>query len=263
MSAPTMFEHTLISISLGQDGEEMGRGQVLAERTRNPHLAVNPMVDHEGGYTGRFALTHVPTGRAVTVSEEPHRLRAIAEGLADLDWDHQGVEELTTAGTLAAASLILNRIGAHEPSGVEVPHADNWGGKDAGIPRQTVPFITWNVEVVQEALRRTMGIGEDAVPLTEPGSVTAEKPHGVANPVWTLWLSRQIESFGVVYLLLVLHRVAPRTAESAVAWLADQWETGESIGEFTADWWQHIQAGTLDDLDIPALSPPLGNLFTA
>ena len=85
--------------------------------------------------------------------------------------------------------------------------------------------------------------------------VSMDLPDGKPNPTWMALLTRQADTFGIVYLLAAIRRVAPETADHAAAWLAGQWAAGDSLGEWVWQWRHELQQG--EPLHLPAVpSPP-------
>lgn len=54
---------------------------------------------------------------------------------------------------------------------------------------------------------------------------------------------RQVDLFGTCYMLAALRHVDPVRADRAAAFLADQWEGGDSLGEWVYQWRQELAGG--------------------
>jgi hypothetical protein len=56
-------------------------------------------------------------------------------------------------------------------------------------------------------------------------------------------ISRQVDLFGAIYLLACVRHLAPEQADSAAAALADEWDAGDSLGEWIYQWREELDAG--------------------
>lgn len=56
-------------------------------------------------------------------------------------------------------------------------------------------------------------------------------------------ISRQVEVFGMTYLLAVLRQQSPEVADAAAEFLAGQWESGDSLGEWMYQWREELAGG--------------------
>jgi hypothetical protein len=260
-------------ITIGVQQDDSGRWvdtrkiQVLGEATANPALGIAPLLDRREQLTGLFSLTHIPTGLAVVQRAHPRDLRAMAALLADLPWaDVHTTDEVKAHPTLtpdAIRILKAHRAGAEDDTD-ERPRANSWSADDdGGIPRATRELTVWNLANFQDSWDRMYGSDpEKRVELAIPGTVTEEKPHGESNPWWHFHLIRSVDSFAISYLLLMIQRLDPEQANLASAWLADQWDGGDSLGEWCWHWAQDLAAGKdVAELDVPGAPAPFGDLF--
>jgi hypothetical protein len=227
---------------------------VYGEPTANEHLVITPL-SHDGELTGGFALTHAPTGLAL-LSGGPAMLREVSQRLAHFDWRGVTADNFRESDIAREARKVIQELQFTDPSAVELPAHDTWGpdGKGRGLKRAAVPSALDILADFQKANQKTFG--EDAVPptLTDPGSPTGTK----LNPEWSFWIFRKVQNYGLAYLLLVLHQIDHEVADSAAAFLADSWESGDSIEEWAWEWHQALVKGETPDL--PGI-PHLGELF--
>lgn len=237
-----------------------GPAQVYAERTTNAWLFITPGTS-DGRYGMHFSITHGPTGLALIWDSSPDKLRAYADKLAHLDWASFTTKEQFASDELKPlrdeARQLLRDSSWTDPSAVELPAHDHRGnGKDMTIARAAVPQAIQALEALQKGYERLHGDGDEGVPLDIPDP---DSERGVkANPEWMFWCIRNGLEFTVAYLLLVLHRVDPPAADSAAAWLADQYEWGDGMGEHAWDWHQALIKG--QPLDLPGV-PHFGALL--
>lgn len=231
------------------------RGEIrvthYGETTPVPELFITPNMTWDGHFAYGHVLVHGPTGRCVTSGGDLDRLRAIACDLAEFDWS-----DVTDPTLLQGAVEVLRKHQFTDPSAAELPAHDAWGpdGKGEGLKRAAVPMATDILADLQKALSKTGG--EDAVPLDvpDPDSPKGTKP----NIEWTFWVFRMVHDFGLAYLLLILNALDAEAADSAAAWLADQWASGESLGEWAWEWHQALRTG--GDIELPGV-PVVGELL--
>lgn len=236
--------------------------KVYAEPTAAQHLFIAPGTTAAGGYAMHYSLTHGPTGLALIWDASPDKLRAYAEKLAHLDWSFTTKEQFASdelAPLRTEAKTLLRDSSWTDPSAVDLPAHDGWGpdGKGQGLPRAAIPAAQRSLEELQNGFARLHG-DDDAkrIPMDIPD---AGSPRGVKpNPEFLHWIIRNVQEFGIAYLLLVLHRVDPQAGDSAAAWLADQWEAGDSLGEWAWEWHQALIKG--EQLEVPGV-PHLGPLL--
>lgn len=240
MSATSLPEFRFITMRL-RGGRTV---EVHAEPTSNEHLAITPNLD-ENGYTGGFALTHVPSGRWLCAGG-PEELREIAAKVAHLDWSSADTETLVAeVGEQTRAAIRAVRF--TDPPGTEVPAHNAWGpgGKGKGLKRLALPMLADFLADFQYAWNRQWGRNGAApeVPFYLPGSETPEKPRGVPNPEHHYLTVRLVQDYGLAYLLAALHRIDPEVADSAAAALADAWDSGDSLGEWAYQWATELAEG--------------------
>lgn len=257
MAVPTasVVQVPVAAAYIDRDGE-MRKRTVYGEPTTSPHLMIIPLLDH-GRFTGGYALTHAPTGLALS-SGRPDELREMASNLTDLDWADVTAENFPNSEIAVVAARVIRECRFTAPDAVELPAHDAWGpdGKGKGLARAALPMARACLEDLQLSLDKTGG--ENAVPLDlpDPDSQRGVRP----NPEWTFWVVRMVHNFGLAYLLLVLRRVDPQVADSASAFLADCWEAGDSTGEWAWEWHQSLLKNA--EPELPGV-PTLGELFTA
>lgn len=233
-----------------------GRGvTVTAERTECPHLVIAPIVTQEGRLTEYLQLIHAPTGYAVprgllfTMDD----LRRLASSVAHLDWDFsdpKGSPSETAKGFIEARKTLEFAEGKE----IFTDYPTNWGKGEDSIPGDADSLVRWLLDGWQALY--------DHLHKDHPNKVPMNLPDGKPNPEWTWRTIRQVDVFGIAYLLASLRRVAPDTANHAAAFLAQQWASGDSIGEWVWQWRHEIENG--EPLHLPAVpspSPQPGELF--
>lgn len=63
------------------------------------------------------------------------------------------------------------------------------------------------------------------------------------GPERDLIIARQVELFGVVYLLAALRQLDPERADRAACFLAEQWDAGDSLDEWIYQWREELESG--------------------
>src|ERR1051326_6585984 len=87
-----------------------------------------------------------------------------------------------------------------------------------------------------------------------PRKISMNGPDGKPNWEWIAGSIRQVDVFGMAYLLAALRRVAPDVADHATAFLAEQGAVGDSIGELVCQWQDELRKG--EPLRLPAVPSP-------
>lgn len=214
---------------------------VQGEPTAVPELFITPTRRRTGAYSGMFTLTHAPTGRSVT-SGQPSRLRQIAEKLVGSDWSFTDADSIPPA-TKAAALQEIRSADMTEPDSVELPAHPSWTSEGEGIKRAALPLAADMLAAFQWSWNKTMG--STSIPAWLPAE---GNDRGVRNPEWDYHLHRQVDTYGLAYLLLALHRTDPEVADSAAADLADAWEAGDSLGEWAYEWAAALGRGEVPEV---------------
>lgn len=108
------------------------------------------------------------------------------------------------------------------------------------IPRDATPLLAMLLTDFQKLW--------DAMWAEDKPEIGSEQRH--------MMLNRQVELFGQAYLLGVLRAANPKLADEAAEFLAEQWDAGDSLGEWMYVWQQQLAAGQPLDLgiDIPEVS---------
>lgn len=264
--APEQILVSVVTARTGDDFTTAARQVVLGRRTGNDLLAVTPTVRVDGTYSNRWAVTHIPTGLAVTVVSGPDRAHEVASTVADLDWSTITSPDTITEEFRQDVAARFARLRRVDPlaDDYEPTAADRWADARDGapIPRGALALAAWSFENVAEGHARTLDPKhEHHVPSHVPGTETDDKPRGDPNPLWTMWLIRNCDLFAIGYLLLVLRRIDPEAAEKAAAFVAGQWEAGDGIGEWPWDLARAIDTGDVDRMDLPAAPPAPGPLL--
>lgn len=225
--------------------------QVTGETTPTEYLVITPGFS-EGKFSDLHWLVHAPTGLQLTRGF-PDKLREIAARLSHLDWENVTTNDFPQA---KQAARVIKEAQFTDPTAVELPAHDAWGpdGRGQGLQRAAIPMAEAFLADLHHNSQKLSG--DNAVPLDVPDP---ESPGGTrVNPMWTFSVSRKVQDFGLVYLLLVLNRVDPEVADSAAGFLADAWHTGDAVDEWAWEWQQALAKG-----EVPVLRgvPELGELF--
>lgn len=246
-----------VRIACWTDDGTLERVTVHGEPTVSEHLVITPTVSRDGELDGTFRLTHAPTGLAIT-SDTPESLQGLARRLAHLNWGDVTRENFPGSDMADEAAEVIRGWRLTSPLSIELPAHDAWGpeGKGHGLKRAAVPMAADMLVDARLAVEKIHG--EKAVPMDVPDP---ERPGDVrANPEWMYWVTRRAQDCGLAYLLLALHQVDSRVADSAAAFLADSWELGDGIEEWVHEWHQSILKG--EQPHVPGV-PQFGEMFTS
>ncbi|MEU2043620.1 hypothetical protein [Nocardia niwae] len=203
-----------------------------------PHFAIVPVITtHDDGTLGFAdhgqALTHIPTGLAVTFDGliDQRRYAAVLEELP-IDW--AGLTQLTNEQRTRIREAHLSMW--TEPSdGLPWP---KWAG-DESTPALSLIVHQLDDELDNDKHRRQM---RDAL----EKQVAAHDPELGRTVHGHLLMSRVVEtvnSYAVVYLLAVLIRIDPAAADRAARHLAMSLEHSDNVGEWLYQWRQEIAVG--------------------
>lgn len=229
---------------------------VTAEKTACPHLVIAPGITRDG-LTGQLALVHVGTGRSLPppLMGDKADLHAITEKVADLPWDFTDVDAITADDEPAKQlreqlrdEYYAARRAVKFADGERILQAypDGWQDDPQRIPGTADAMVKWLLDAYQATDDRIMGDG--------PGKIPLDLPDGTPNPAWTNAVMRKVDLFGMAYLLAALRRVVPEVADHATAFLAAQWDGGDSLGEWVWEWRQQVEKG--EPLRLPAVPSP-------
>lgn len=227
---------TVTIVTSAHTGEQR-RMTVLGEPTAVGQLVITPVPSRDGGYEGGFCLTHVPTGRLVCRAQL-YELRHIAELVAHIDWSFTDPQHFVTSPDGQAVAKLIRAAQLTDPPGEFSPPAhDGWGaaGKGNGLKRRALPMIRDFLADYQHSCER-ISYPDGDVPSYVPDPDNPDHPRGKPNPEWHHHIIRQVNDYGLAYLLGALHRIDPEVADSAAAALADAWDAGDSMGEWAWQW---------------------------
>lgn len=218
---------------------------VTGERTECPFLAITPAFTKDG-VSDALVLTHVPSGRRLPVLPlEKARLRKLAAAVAHLDWDFTelaGFTAETRDGFLAAR----RKIESGEGEEIFAEYPKGWG-RDGEIPGDAASMVRWLLDGWQ-ATHDHMHSKD------HPNKIPMDGPDGKPNWEWIAGSLRQVDLFGLAYVLAALQRVNPTVADHVTAFLAEQWAAGDSLGEWVWQWRHEIEEGR--PLKLPAVPSP-------
>lgn len=259
MIAATAFTPVPVNLGVNTDSGARRWVELPGEATAVPQLFITPRVgflpDHEGaiGYGSGYMLVHSPTGYPLLRGLGTGELRELAEKLTVIDWDWSDIDAFKASGDFKQAGLIIRDHQLTQPSSAEHPAYDSWGDngkgtvKGKGLKRAAVPMALDVLADLQRCHNRLFGDGEDRLHPDAPDGKGGTQP----SPEWSFAVIQKVQDFGLAYLLLALHTIDPKVADSAAAMLADLWESGDSIGEWGWEWHERLLKG--EPLDLPGV----------
>ncbi len=222
----------LTTITLRQvDGHEVS---VTAEATASPHFAIAPEIgigpDGDQLLTGRLNLCHIPSGTVVVREQSGLDFHAVIPILQRYgDWSSK-----PDFAPEQVADLRRELFAVVAQQNEEWPWP-KWAG-DA-----STPALSLLASQLDEALN---------------GDQRREARRAIASHIADSELARKVESefawaaaesttgtYGVIYLLAVLHRINPEAADRAARDLASAWEAGDSLGEWEYQWREELGHG--------------------
>lgn len=198
---------------------------------------------------GSLVLTHRPTGLAVTHGDwslDPRRLATELEALP-IDWS-------TFTGATADESVLVrgafDRARTEEGDGWPWPE---WAG-DESTPALSLLAQTLDCAVDSwERYRTASDLGKEAKQHLPEDLGRKVDAHLIAGSS-----AITVNEYGVAYLLAVLHRVDPATADRAARDLAAAWDCGDTLGEWTHQWRRELGDGVPLTLHgFPYIAPEL------
>lgn len=215
---------------------------VTASPTDVPHLVVTPMLGR-GKHgrvvlTGKLALTHTFTGRHVAVSHSFERLNALAQLLAEFDWDFTDASR--TRDMQGAAQVIRQ----WQLSDAYDGPATLWGDDaEMKAAREREPATTLLAEQLQWWVKHSTATRESDLYETN-------------NEAWHAQLSASVQGYGLIYLLAVIREIDPTVADIATRDLVAAFDAGDSLGERVWQWRNELAEGQpLTLRGIPAYDP--------
>ncbi|MEU4841739.1 hypothetical protein [Nocardia testacea] len=232
-------------------GDTVTRVAVTGEQITT-HFALTPALTRRDDGTVGLAdhgrvLTHIPSGRSVTHDDTFIDMRRFAHALEELPipWD-------TLDGfTKEHAELVrnLHRTMWADPT-TELPWP-KWAGNN------TTPAISLIAHQLDDYLKHA---GHRYDKRRELKDAVAVHDGELAEQVGHLLLVGSavdtVQTYGLVYLLAVLHRLAPADADRAARDLANIWENGDcALDEFLHQWRQELADGL--PLQLPGGFPDL------
>ncbi|MFI6959673.1 hypothetical protein ACIBJI_40180 [Nocardia sp. NPDC050408] len=204
------------------------------------HFAITPAVKvrPDGSVTftdhGR-RLTHIPTGRMVTASGFLD-LRRFAEELEKLpiDWAQLQSARSLTKEQMRQVKAVQRDLNSQDDS--------SW------------PWPKWAGDQSQAALSLLAARLDDAVTYmqrydlirsltAEVGAVDPELGRKVDAHMTGAFIGNHIHSYGVIYLLAVLHRIDPDAGDRAARALVGAWEDGGALDEWIYEWRRELGDG--------------------
>lgn len=217
--------------------QSSGPVDLIGERVSD-NFAITPGITGEGdalGLSDRLALTHIGTGRVVTWSmwldfrDLAQRLEALP-----IDWAALTENNLTIEHRKAVHAAIKEAQSAHADRG------DDEFPKWAGDPSSPALSLLGTVlgDAVKSTAFETFTAGKELAGLVD--KVDAELARRIDLELSWRTAAVNVNTYGVAYLLAVLHRVAPEAADRAARELAAAWECGDSLGEWVWQWRKEI-----------------------
>lgn len=208
--------------------------ELLGEPTAAPGLVIVPNVevtdDWRLAYGEGHTVLHAPTGRGLPapwVIGGPDALRQLVVQVSDLDWSSADRETYSDGGHLERWRAAVDAAQADEIEGEAFDASSTLPGEPLALAAQL--------------LRGWKLANDDLSRILEAAGRSDSSPEIRAAARATV--SRVVDLYGVVWLLLVLHRVAPAAAKHAAARLADAWDAGDSVSEWAGQWAAELAAG--------------------
>lgn len=208
--------------------------ELFGEPTAVPGLVIVPNVeitdDWRLVYGEGHTVLHAPTGRGLPapwVIGGPDALRHLVEQVADLDWSSADHETYSDGGHVERWR-----------AAVEAAQADEIEGEafdpNATLPREPLALAAqllrgWKLAADETDIIRDAANGQNSSP----------EIRAAAHATFR----RVVDLYGVVWLLLVLHRVAPAAAKHAAARIVDAWDAGDSLYEWAGQWAAELGTG--------------------
>lgn len=224
-----------------------GEIELTAEKVTE-HFALSPMISDGGLGRGAIGLTHIPTGRRVT-ADQVIDLRKVAVALEDLDINWDGPVDAFSDAERDAVAKTIFAARTDDTLGWPWP---KWAGDE------TRPTEGVLAGVLDESLRfwETRDHHKNLI-----DQISAHAPD-VANQLdgqlMFLHCRGESSSFGLIWLLAVLHRLDAEAAARASRFLVDMWEQGDTVPEWVYEW--RAQLATGDPLRIPGF-PHVDEVF--
>ena len=226
---------------------------VYGEQTTE-HFAITPRLAAYPGKPVRLdrgrSLVHIPSGRRIT-SDWYADLDALAAKLEalDIDWDGFGETPLTKDQAKAIFDLKREYWASDDSKGWPWP---KWAGDES------TPALSTIAESLDQYLDRDM-----SAILALGNQARAALPEDLGQEVDAHlligWSSAAAATYGVAYLLAVLHRIDPDAADVAARNLVAEWDAGDAMGERACEWRDALAKGEpLALLDFPSIEIPGG-----
>lgn len=231
------------------------RATVVGEQVTE-HFALTPALaaredDTVGLADHGRALTHIPSGLAVTNDDTFVDLREFARELEKLPvkWDNEVIT--TTSFTREQAEQIRavhKRLWSDPTKDFPWP---KWAGNE------DTPALSLIAHLLDDYLEHAAQRYDKRRELKNAVAVhDAELAEQVGTQVLISSADATHETYGLVYLLGVLHRLAPADADRAARDLANIWAYGDSAtDEFMHQWRQELADGL--PLQLPGNFPDL------
>lgn len=222
---------------------------VLGMPTACPLLVITPsMTVNVGDTTPRFSgdliLTHVNTGLSVSRGDSAARLEELAAKLTGFDWQFTDPDYFTRSeneGTKTEISKILRQWIID--GGYDGPVSLYGDDEDQRAARNAAPAAT----LLREQL--------DWWPKHHK-SIYDRKLLTNNQDAWGEAVSASAQGWGIIYLLAVLLRIDPQIADVAGRFLTAEFDSGDSMGEWVAQWQDELASGKQPTLPgIPPADP--------
>lgn len=203
--------------------------QVTASPTATPHLVVTPMLgrlkDGRLVLNGKLALTHAPTGRHITVGDSFDSLNALAQQLAEFDWEFTDPNHTRSMSDAATVIREWQLAGAYQGP------ATLWSDDDElKAAREREPATTLLAEHLQWWIDHSKGIRESEL-------------YDKNRDAWYANMSTSVMAYGLIYLLAVVRTIDPKVADIAARDLVSAFDAGDSLGEWVWQWRDELAQG--------------------
>lgn len=182
-------------------------------------------------------LTHIPSGRAVTSSGFLD-LRRYAEELAKLpiDWARLTSARDLTEEQAKQVKAIHRELSFQDDAEWPWPA---WAGDESR------PALSLLGQQLDDALKygpRRELAREFQRRLTDT-QLDPELAREIDNRLLLADIGEHVNGYGLIYLLAVLQRLDPESADKAARHLVGAWEAGDSMGEWIYDWRRQLADG--------------------
>lgn len=201
------------------------------------HFAITPTT--RGDSDGRtvldrgVALTHIPTGLRVTSDSWSLDLAKLGEELQALPIDWASLTKLTDEQGQLVKEVFDRLRFADDDSGWPWP---KWAGDES---KPATSIIAGRLDAhLEDKFSEASNVAREAKALL---------PEDLGKKVdaWIVvgWSKEKADAYAIAYLMAVLQRIDPESADRAARDLVGQWDSGDCMGEFVYKWREQLAQG--------------------